>query len=158
ITYRFATVTRRTRHRLGKVEDRIHIPEGRQLVLLRVEDVIRIIRESEEPKAALIQVFNLSDRQAEDILEIRLRQLARLEAIKIEQELKNLREEQGELDVLLKSETMMRRRIIKEIETDAKQYGDDRRTFIQEERRAAAEVKVVDEPVTVIVSQKGWVR
>lgn len=158
IAYRFATVTRRTRHRLGKVEDRIHILEGRQLVLLRIEDVIRIIRESEEPKAALIQVFNLSDRQAEDILEIRLRQLARLEAIKIEQELKNLREEQGELDVLLKSETMMRRRIIKEIETDAKQYGDDRRTFIQEERRAAAEVKVVDEPVTVIVSQKGWVR
>ncbi|MDF6965538.1 DNA topoisomerase IV subunit A, partial [Escherichia coli] len=105
-----------------------------------------------------IQVFNLSDRQAEDILEIRLRQLARLEAIKIEQELKNLREEQGELDVLLKSETMMRRRIIKEIETDAKQYGDDRRTLIQEERRAAAEVKIVDEPVTVIVSQKGWVR
>ena len=158
IAYRFATVTRRTRHRLGKVEDRIHILEGRQLVLLRIEDVIRIIRESEEPKAALIQVFNLSDRQAEDILEIRLRQLARLEAIKIEQELKNLREEQGELDVLLKSETMMRRRIIKEIETDAKQYGDDRRTFIQEERRAAAEVKVIDEPVTVIVSQKGWVR
>ncbi|MCL6468067.1 MAG: DNA topoisomerase IV subunit A, partial [Ralstonia sp.] len=158
IVYRFATVTRRTRHRLGKVEDRIHILEGRQLVLLRIEDVIRIIRESEDPKAALIQVFNLSDRQAEDILEIRLRQLARLEAIKIEQELKNLREEQGELDVLLKSETMMRRRIIKEIETDAKQYGDDRRTFIQEERRAAAEVKVVDEPVTVIVSQKGWVR
>ncbi|MDF6814303.1 hypothetical protein NMT61_25015, partial [Escherichia coli] len=67
-------------------------------------------------------------------------------------------EEQGELDVLLKSETMMRRRIIKEIETDAKQYGDDRRTLIQEERRAAAEVKIVDEPVTVIVSQKGWVR
>ncbi|CAJ0793057.1 DNA topoisomerase 4 subunit A [Ralstonia condita] len=158
ISYRFATVTRRTRHRLGKVEDRIHILEGRQMVLLRIEDVIRIIRESDEPKAALIQAFNLTDRQAEDILEIRLRQLARLEAIKIEQELKNLREEQADLDVLLKSETMMRRRIIKEIETDAKQFGDDRRTLIQEERRAAAEVKVIDEPVTVVVSQKGWVR
>ncbi|AJW44842.1 MULTISPECIES: DNA topoisomerase IV subunit A [Ralstonia] len=158
ISYRFATVTRRTRHRLGKVEDRIHILEGRQMVLLRIEEVIRIIRESDEPKAALIQAFNLTERQAEDILEIRLRQLARLEAIKIEQELKSLREEQADLDVLLKSETMMRRRIIKEIETDAKQYGDDRRTLIQEERRAAAEVKVIDEPVTVIVSQKGWVR
>jgi topoisomerase-4 subunit A len=158
VKYRFETVTRRTRHRLGKVEDRIHILEGRQMVLLRIEEVIRIIRESDDPKMALIQAFNLTDRQAEDILEIRLRQLARLEAIKIEQELKNLREEQGELDVLLKSETMMRRRIIKEIETDAKQYGDDRRTLIQEERRAAAEVKVIDEPVTVIVSQKGWVR
>ncbi|AXV82137.1 DNA topoisomerase IV subunit A [Ralstonia solanacearum] len=158
IAYRFETVTRRTRHRLGKVEDRIHILEGRQMVLLRIEEVIRIIRESDEPKPALMQAFGLSERQAEDILEIRLRQLARLEAIKIEQELKDLREEQADLDVLLKSETVMRRRIIKEIETDAKQYGDDRRTLIQEERRAAAEVKVVDEPVTVIVSQKGWVR
>lgn len=158
IDYRFATVTRRTRHRLGKVEDRIHILEGRQLVLLNIDEVIRIIRESDEPKPALMQAFGLSERQAEDILEIRLRQLARLEAIKIEQELKDLREEQAELDVLLKSETMMRRRIVKEIETDAKQFGDDRRTLIQEERRAAAEVKVVDEPVTVIVSQKGWVR
>lgn len=158
IDYRFATVTRRTRHRLAKVEDRIHILEGRQLVLLNIDEVIRIIRESDEPKPALMQAFGLSERQAEDILEIRLRQLARLEAIKIEQELKDLREEQAELDVLLKSETMMRRRIVKEIETDAKQFGDDRRTLIQEERRAAAEVKVVDEPVTVIVSQKGWVR
>lgn len=96
IDYRFATVTRRTRHRLGKVEDRIHILEGRQLVLLNIDEVIRIIRESDEPKPALMQAFGLSERQAEDILEIRLRQLARLEAIKIEQELKDLREEQAE--------------------------------------------------------------
>ncbi len=162
IDFRFATVTRRTRHRLAKVEDRIHILEGRMLVLLNIDEVIRIIRESDEPKPALIERFGLSDRQAEDILDIRLRQLARLEAIKIEKELKALREEQAELDVLLKSETMMRRRIIKEIETDAKQYSpedkDPRRTLIQEERRAAAEMRVVDEPVTVVVSQKGWVR
>jgi len=162
IAFRFETVTRRTRHRLGKVEDRIHILEGRMLVLLNIDEVIRIIRESDEPKPALIERFGLSDRQAEDILEIRLRQLARLEAIKIEKELKELREEQADLDVLLKSETMMRRRIIKEIETDAKQFSpedkDPRRTLIQEERRAAAEVRVIDEPVTVVVSQKGWVR
>ncbi|AGW91353.1 MULTISPECIES: DNA topoisomerase IV subunit A [Cupriavidus] len=162
IRFRFETVTRRTRHRLGKVEDRIHILEGRMLVLLNIDEVIRIIRESDEPKPALIEAFGLSDRQAEDILEIRLRQLARLEAIRIEKELKELREEQAELDVLLKSETMMRRRIIKEIETDAKQYSpedkDPRRTLIQEERRAAAEVRVIDEPVTVVMSQKGWVR
>ncbi|MDT4831890.1 DNA topoisomerase 4 subunit A [compost metagenome] len=124
--------------------------------------MIRIIRESDEPKPALIEAFELTDRQAEDILEIRLRQLARLEAIKIEKELKELREEQADLDVLLKSETMMRRRIIKEIETDARQFSpedkDPRRTRIQEERRAAAEVRVIDEPVTVIMSQKGWVR
>jgi topoisomerase-4 subunit A len=132
------------------------------LVLLNIDEVIRIIRESDEPKPALIEAFGLSDRQAEDILEIRLRQLARLEAIRIEKELKELREEQAELDVLLKSETMMRRRIIKEIETDAKQYSpqdkDPRRTLIQEQRRAAAEVRVIDEPVTVVMSQKGWVR
>jgi topoisomerase-4 subunit A len=94
---------------LTKVEDRIHILEGRMLVLLNIDEVIRIIRESDEPKPALIEAFRLSDRQAEDILEIRLRQLARLEAIKIEQELAKLRDEQAELDVLLKSETMMRR-------------------------------------------------
>lgn len=162
IAFRFETVTRRTRHRLAKVEDRIHILEGRMLVLLNIDEVIRIIRESDEPKPALIEAFSLTDRQAEDILEIRLRQLARLEAIKIEKELAELREEQAELDVLLKSETMMRRRIIKEIESDAKQYSpedkDPRRTLIQEERRAAAEVRVIDEPVTVVVSQKGWVR
>ena len=84
IAFRFATVTRRTRHRLGKVDDRIHILEGRMLVLLNIDEVIRIIRESDEPKMALIEAFKLSDRQAEDILEIRLRQLARLEAIRIE--------------------------------------------------------------------------
>ncbi|PWK38079.1 DNA topoisomerase IV subunit A [Cupriavidus plantarum] len=162
IAFRFETVTKRTRFQLTKVEDRIHILEGRMLVLLKIDEVIRIIRESDEPKPALIEAFNLSDRQAEDILEIRLRQLARLEAIRIEQELKKLRDEQAELDVLLKSETMMRRRIIKEIEQDAKQYSpedkDPRRTLIQEERRAAAEVRVIDEPVTVVVSGKGWVR
>ncbi|WP_354677179.1 DNA topoisomerase IV subunit A [Cupriavidus plantarum] len=162
IAFRFETVTKRTRFQLTKVEDRIHILEGRMLVLLNIDEVIRIIRESDEPKPALIEAFSLSDRQAEDILEIRLRQLARLEAIKIEQELKKLRDEQAELDVLLKSETMMRRRIIKEIEQDAKQYSpedkDPRRTLIQEERRAAAEVRVIDEPVTVVVSGKGWVR
>ena len=162
IAFRFETVTKRTRFQLTKVEDRIHILEGRMLVLLKIDEVIRIIRESDEPKPALIEAFSLSDRQAEDILEIRLRQLARLEAIKIEHEPKQLRDEQAELDVLLKSETMMRRRIIKEIEQDAKQYSpedkDPRRTLIQEERRAAAEVRVIDEPVTVVVSGKGWVR
>ncbi|WP_275428548.1 DNA gyrase subunit A, partial [Enterobacter hormaechei] len=80
------SVRRRTEHRLAKVNERIHVLEGRQLVLLNIDEVIRIICESDEPKEALIARFNLSDRQAEDILEIRLRQLARLEAIKIEQE------------------------------------------------------------------------
>ncbi|CAD6553562.1 DNA topoisomerase IV subunit A [Paraburkholderia sabiae] len=158
IGFRFVTVTRRTQHRLNKVNDRIHILEGRMIVFLNIDEVIRIIRESDEPKAALIDAFKLSDRQAEDILEIRLRQLARLEAIKIEKELAELRDEKAKLEELLGSEPAMKRLLIKEIEADAKQYGDDRRTLIQQEKRATFEARVVDEPVTVVVSQKGWVR
>ncbi|MFN5049613.1 DNA topoisomerase IV subunit A [Roseateles sp.] len=156
--YRLATVQRRTQHRLTKVLDRIHVLEGRQLVLLNIDEVIRIIRNSDEPKAALIERFKLSDRQAEDILEIRLRQLARLEAIKIEQELAQLREEQAKLEDILDNPGVLKRTVVKEIEADTKAYGDERRTLIQEEKKAVAEIKVVDEPVTVVVSLKGWVR
>nr|AGC72605.1 topoisomerase IV subunit A [uncultured bacterium A1Q1_fos_1134] len=158
IAFRQTTITRRTQHRLDKVLDRIHILEGRQMVLLNIDEVIAIIRAAEDPKAALIARFALSDRQAEDILEIRLRQLARLEAIKIEQELKELREEQGKLEDILANPASLRRLMVREIEADARQFGDARRTLIQAEKKAVAEVKVVDEPVTVIVSQKGWVR
>ena len=158
ISFRHTTIERRSRHRLAKVLDRIHILEGRQTVLLNIDEVIAIIRQSDEPKAALIARFNLSDRQAEDILEIRLRQLARLEAIKIEQELSELRTEQGKLEEILNSPAALRRLMVKEIEADAKTFADPRRTLIQAEKKAVAEVKVVDEPVTVVVSQKGWVR
>ncbi|CAM8649730.1 GyrA Type IIA topoisomerase (DNA gyrase/topo II, topoisomerase IV), A subunit [Comamonadaceae bacterium] len=158
ISFRQTTIEKRSRHRLGKVLDRIHILEGRQTVLLNIDEVIAIIRNSDEPKAALIARFNLSDRQAEDILEIRLRQLARLEAIKIEQELSELRTEQGKLEEILGSPAALRRLMIKEIEADAKVFADARRTLIQAEKKAVAEVKVVDEPVTVVVSEKGWVR
>src|SRR3954469_679339 len=158
IEFRQRTIERRSRHRLDKVLDRIHILEGRQLVLLNIDEVIAIIRASDEPKQALIDRFRLSDRQAEDILEIRLRQLARLEAIKIEQELKTLREEQKKLEEILGSPAALRRLMVKEIETDAKQFADARRTAIKEDKRAVAEIKVVDEPVTVVLSAKGWVR
>ena len=158
IEFRQATVLRRSQHRLNKVLDRIHILEGRQLVLLNIDEVIAIIRQSDEPKAALIQRFKLSDRQAEDILEIRLRQLARLEAIKIKQELKELGEEKARLEEIVGNTTALRRLMVKEIEADAKTFADPRRTLIQEEKKSVAEVKVVDEPVTVVVSEKGWVR
>ena len=158
ISFRQTTITRRSQHRLQKVLDRIHILEGRQLVLLNIDEVIQLIRQSDEPKPALMERFNLSERQAEDILEIRLRQLARLEAIKIEQELTELRQEQGKLEEILGSPSALRRLMVKEIEADAKTFADARRTLIQEEKKAVAEVKVVDEPVTVVVSQKGWVR
>jgi topoisomerase IV subunit A len=158
IAFRQTTITRRSQHRLNKVLDRIHILEGRQLVLLNIDEVIRIIRHSDEPKAALIEAFKLSDRQAEDILEIRLRQLAKLEAIKIEQELKELREEQGKLEDILANPASLKRLMVKEIEADAKTFADPRRTLIQAEKKAVAEIKVVDEPVTVVISSKGWVR
>ena len=158
IDFRLSTVDRRTRHRLQKVLDRIHVLEGRQLVLLNIDEVIRIIRNADEPKAALIERFKLSERQAEDILEIRLRQLARLESIKIEQDLKDQREQQAKLEDILSSPTALKRTVVKEIEADVKAHGDDRRTLIQEEKKAVVEIKVVDEPVTVVVSMKGWVR
>ena len=158
ITFRFETVTRRSRFKLAKVDDRIHILEGRETILLNIDEVIHIIRNSDEPKAALIERFKLSDRQAEDILEIRLRQLARLEAIKIQQELAELRKEKQTLQDLLDNPASMKRLIIKEIEADAKLYGDARRTVIEEAQKAVAEQKVVDEPVTVIISEKGWIR
>ncbi|MDP1686681.1 DNA topoisomerase IV subunit A, partial [Hydrogenophaga sp.] len=158
IEFRQGTITRRSQHRLTKVLDRIHILEGRQLVLLNIDEVIAIIRQADDPKAALIERFNLSDRQAEDILEIRLRQLARLEAIKIEQELKSLKEEQGKLEDILGNPGSLKRLMVKEIEADAKTFADARRTLIQTEKKAVAEIKVVDEPVTVVVSSKGWVR
>jgi topoisomerase-4 subunit A len=158
IDYRFVTVRRRTEFRLGKVNDRIHILEGREQVLLNIDKVIHIIRNSDEPKSALIAEFRLSDRQAEDILEIRLRQLARLEAIKIQQELAELRDEKSKLQDILENPSTMKRLIIREIEQDAKQFGDARRTLIEEAQKAVAEQKIIDEPVTVIISEKGWVR
>jgi topoisomerase-4 subunit A len=158
LAFRQSTVQRRTRHRLDQVLARIHVLEGRQIVLLNIDEVIRIIRNADEPKPALIERFALSDRQAEDILEIRLRQLARLEAIRIEQELKDKRAEAARLEEILGSPAALRRTLMREIEADAKAFGDERRTLIQEDRRAVVEVRVVDEPVTVVASLKGWVR
>jgi topoisomerase-4 subunit A len=158
IAFRQATVLRRSRHRLEKVLDRIHILEGRELVLLNIDEVIAIIRTSDEPKAALIARFRLSERQADDILDLRLRQLARLEAIKIGQELAELRTRQSELERILGDERALRDLMVSEIKADAKDYADPRRTLIQAEEKTTTEVRVVDEPVTVVVSEQGWVR
>jgi topoisomerase-4 subunit A len=157
-SFRISTVRRRCEHRLAQVNDRIHILNGRMIVYLNLDEVIALIRESDEPKPALIERFDLSDRQAEDILEIRLRQLARMEGIKIERELKQLKEEGEELGKLLASDAMMRRRVAKEIDEDIKTYGDERRTLIEEAERVVLTAQVVDEPVTVIISEKHWGR
>ncbi len=156
--FRLATVRRRFAHRLDQINDRIHILQGRMTVFLNLDEVIALIRESDEPKVALIARFELSDRQAEDILEIRLRQLAKMEGIRIERELKALQEEGDDLKKLLGSDPMLRRRVAKEIEEDIKAYGDDRRTLIEQAERAVLSLQVVDEPVTVIISRKYWGR
>src|SRR6185295_16178587 len=114
--------------RLGQVERRIHILEGRTIVLLNIDKVINVIRNSDEPKPDLMKQFRLTEVQAEDILEIRLRQLARLEGIKIETELKELKEERKGLKGLLGSEEEMKKLVAEEIRNDVKTYGDARRT------------------------------
>ena len=156
--FRILTVTRRTNFRLSQVDRRIHILEGRNIVLLNIDKVIKVIRESDEPKPELMKRFKLTDIQAEDILEIRLRQLARLEGIKIQTELKELKVERKELKALLGSDAEMKKLVAKEIKEDAKKYGDDRRTAIEEAGRATFERQVIDEPLTIIVSRNGWVR
>ncbi|MCL2635903.1 MAG: DNA topoisomerase IV subunit A [Betaproteobacteria bacterium] len=160
--FRLATVERRTRHRLSAAEKRIHILEGRLAVLLDIDRVIKVIRESDDPKADLIVHFKLSEVQAEDILEIRLRQLARLEGIKIGEELARLREEANSLRHLLDTEAALRARVADEIEADAKKYGDARRTLIETADKVtmsdAKNLSIPDEPTTLIVSKHGWLR
>jgi len=158
--FRVTTVRRRSAHRLGEVERRIHILEGRLAVLLNIDEVIHTIRNSDDPKIDLMARFSLSELQAEDILEIRLRQLARLEGIRIEKELGQLQKELQGLQRILGSERVLRNLVIKEIEEDAAKYGDDRRTLIQTaERVTTAEARpVIDEAITVIVSKNGWLR
>ena len=158
VEFRLNTVRRRSEHRLNQVNDRLHILEGRMVVFLNLDEVIALIRESDEPKAALIARFELSDRQAEDILEIRLRQLARMEGIRIEKEIKALEKERRELTRLLARESVLRELVASEIEADAASYGDARRTLIKEEEKSTVTVPVIDEPVTVIISNKHWVR
>jgi topoisomerase IV subunit A len=158
VQFRIATVTRRSKYRLGQVEKRIHILEGRITVLLNIDKVIKVIRNSDEPKADLMKQFKLTEVQAEDILEIRLRQLARLEGIKIETELKELKDERKELRGLLGSDEEMKKLVADEIRNDAKTHGDARRTHIETAERATFERQVIDEPLTIIVSRNFWVR
>lgn len=158
LDYRTDTITRRLQHRLNAVQQRIHILDGRLTVFLHIDEVIRIIRESENPKTELMAAFNLSDIQAEDILEIRLRQLARLEGIKLENERNNLLQEADEINLILSDDNEKKRLIIKEIKADEKQFGDARRTLVEAAERATLVQSTADEPITLILSKKGWIR
>ena len=151
---------RRLKHRATEVADRTHILDGRMIAFLNIDKVIKVIRNSDEPKPDLVKAFKLSERQAEDILEIRLRQLARLEGIRIERELEELRKEAASLKRLLGSPAERRKMAAKEVREDAERFGDKRRTFIEEAERITVSMveTVVDEPVTVLLSKNGFLR
>ena len=158
LDFRVATLTRRLQHRLNQVEKRIHILDGRLTVFLHIDAVIKVIRESDEPKTELMAAFGLSEIQADDILEIRLRQLARLEGFKLEKELAGLQEERDSLNHLLSDDAAKRKLMIKEMQADKKQFGDPRRTLVQAAERATLTQTTTDEALTIILSDKGWIR
>jgi topoisomerase-4 subunit A len=159
--YRKETVKRRLRHRLDKVTARLHVLDGLLIAFLNLDEVIRIVRREDEPKPVLMKRFKLTDIQAEAILETKLRHLAKLEEMKIRGEQKELAEEQETLEKTLKSGAKLNKLIRDELEADAKEYGDARRTKIVERAAAQAiseEELVTAEPVTVVLSTLGWVR
>jgi topoisomerase-4 subunit A len=161
LEFRITTVTRRLQHRLDKVLKRLHILEGLMIAYLNLDEVIRIIRREDEPKPVLMKRFKLSDEQTEEILNTRLRHLAKLEEMKIREEQKELKEEQEYLQGTLGSKAKLKKLVGKEIEADAEKHGDARRTKIVEREAAVAidETSLIpNEPVTVVLSTGGFVR
>ncbi len=161
LSFRMDTVIRRLEHRLDQVTDRLHILEGLLVAYLNIDEVIAIIRQEEEPKPELIRRFNLTGTQAEAILDLKLRNLARLEEMKIRDEQAVLAEDRGKLETTLGSKARLKTLIKKELRDDAKTYGDDRRSQLVQ-RPAAQALREEDllptEPVTVVLSKSGWVR
>src|ERR1700761_7436492 len=161
LEFRITTVTRRLQHRLDKVRKRLHILEGLMIAYLNLGEVIRIIRREDEPKPVLIKRFKLSDEQAEEILNTRLRHLAKLEEMKIRDEQKSLSQEKADIEALLASKAKLRKLVASEIRADAEKHGDDRRTKIVEREAAQAideTTLIANEPVTVVLSTGGFVR
>jgi len=161
LQFRTVTVRRRLQYRLDKILDRLHILDGLLVAFLNIDEVIKIIRTADKPKPALIKRFKISERQAEAILELRLRQLAKLEEIKIKAEQKELAAERKTLEQLLKSATRLKTFIKNEIKADAEKFGDDRRSPIvaREEAKAFSETELLStEPVTIVLSERGWMR
>ena len=161
LEYRTETVRRRLQWRLDKVEKRLHILEGLLVAFLNIDEVIAIIRNNDEPKPVLMKRFKISDVQAEAILELKLRHLARLEEMKIREEQDALRSERDDLQSTLGSERRMKTLIKRELKEDIETYGDERRSKIVERAPAQAMSEsdlVPSEPITIVLSQKGWVR
>ena len=161
LSFRATTVTRRLNHRLAKVERRLHLLEGLRIAYLNLDEVIRIVRTEDEPRAVLMARFALSEEQTDYILETRLRQLARLEEMKISAEADQLETERARINVLLKSPAKLKSLIKDELRADAAKFGDDRRSPLVQREVAQAlneSALVTSEPVTVVLSQKGWIR
>ncbi|MEN5288997.1 DNA topoisomerase IV subunit A [Stenotrophomonas lactitubi] len=161
LAFRSSTVTRRLQHRLQKVERRLHLLEGLLVAFLNLDEVIHIIRTEDEPKAALIARFGLSEDQAEYILETKLKQLARLEEMKIRGEQDELAKERDKILSILDSKTKLKKLIRDELQADAKKFGDERRSPLVQRQAAQAidETELVpSEPMTVVMSEKGWIR
>ena len=161
LTFRRTTVTRRLQHRLDKVLARLHILDGLMIAFLNIDEVIEIIRTEDEPKQVLMARFNLSDEQAEAILNLRLRHLAKLEEHQLQAEKDKLEEERSNLELILGSERRLNTLIKKEIQEDAKKYVSPRMSQLveREEAKAISESEMTPaEPVTVILSEMGWVR
>jgi len=161
LEFRKDTVTRRLKFRHEKLSARLHILDGLLIAYLNLDEVIRIVRTVEEPKPALIKRFKLTDEQAEEILETKLRRLAKLEEMKIREEQKKLAEERDEIDRILKSKARLSKLVREELLEDAEEYGDARRTKLveREAAQAIAEVDLISsEPTTVVLSRLGWVR
>lgn len=161
LTFRRTTVTRRLQYRLDKVLARLHILDGLMIAFLNIDEVIEIIRTEDEPKQVLMARFNLSDEQAEAILNLRLRHLAKLEEHQLQAEKDKLEEERSNLELILGSERRLNTLIKKEIQEDAKKYASPRMSQLveREEAKAISESEMTPaEPVTVILSEMGWVR
>jgi topoisomerase-4 subunit A len=159
--FRLATVRRRTRFRLDRVEERLHIVQGRLAAYAKIDDIIKLIRASEdqaEAKEKLKARYKLSEKQAEDIVNLRLGQLTRLDAVKLNDEKKALEADRKGLKTLLGDDKELKKLVVQELNEDARKYGDERRTLIKAAERAQVERTVVEEPITVILSQKGWIR
>lgn len=161
LTYRIETVRRRLQYRLDKVLDRMHVLEGLLIAYLNIDEVIEIIRQEDDPKAELMTRFNLTERQAESILELRLRHLAKLEEMKLQGEMDALSKERKSLELLLSSDTRLKTLIRKELLADAEKYGDERRSEIKQRdaSKALSETELLPtEPLTIVLSASGWVR
>jgi len=155
---RLATVKRRCEVRLTKVNARLHILEGRKVAVDNIDRVIEIVRFDPDPKAKLIAEFSLTEAQAEDILELRLRQLANLEFEKLLAEIARLTEEAHSLERTIRSDKLLRNLVAKETREASRLYGDARRTLVEEAKKASVEPQIVNEPVTVVISKKGFIR